>query len=221
LAEERKRKRSELLAATEEVLAPVIAAVQAGRLAGADAIGLKVGKLINKFKMAKHFEVAIGESTLSVARRDEAIAAEAALDGIYVLRTTIKGDDLDAPAVVEAYKALAHVERDFRHLKIDDIDLRPIHHRLEARVRSHVFICMLASYLVWHLRQARSAHLHRRGPSGAGQPGRPCRAFGGRPGQGGRQGEQRRRRGTRVPRAPRAPRDADAQHHEDDDRDHE
>jgi hypothetical protein len=154
LAEERKRKRSELLAATEEALAPVIAAVQAGRLAGADAIGLKVGKLVNKFKMAKHFEVAIGERTLSVARRDEAIAAEAALDGIYVLRTTIKGDDLDAPAVVEAYKALAHVERDFRHLKIDDIDLRPIHHRLEARVRSHVFICMLASYLVWHLRQA-------------------------------------------------------------------
>jgi hypothetical protein len=154
LAEERKRKRSELLGATEEALGPVIGAVEAGRLAGADTIGLKVGKVINKFKMAKHFEVAIGENTLSVTRRTDAIAAEAALDGIYVLRTTINGDDLDAPAVVEAYKALAHVERDFRHLKIDDIDLRPIHHRLEARVRSHVFICMLASYLVWHLRQA-------------------------------------------------------------------
>jgi hypothetical protein len=154
LAEERKRKRSELLAATEEVLAPILSAVAAGRLAGADAIGLKVGKLINKYKMAKHFEVAIGENTLSVSRREDAIAAEAALDGIYVLRTTIKESDLDAPGVVEAYKALAHVERDFRHLKIDDIDLRPIHHRLEARVRSHVLICMLASYLVWHLRQA-------------------------------------------------------------------
>jgi hypothetical protein len=154
LAEERKRKRSELLAATEEVLAPIVSAVAAGRLAGADAIGLKVGKLINKYKMAKHFEVAIGENTLSVSRREDAIAAEAALDGIYVLRTTIKESDLDAPGVVEAYKALAHVERDFRHLKIDDIDLRPIHHRLEARVRSHVLICMLASYLVWHLRQA-------------------------------------------------------------------
>jgi hypothetical protein len=153
LAEERKRKRSELLAATEEALAPLVAAVEAGRLAGADAIGLKVGKVINKYKMAKHFEVAIGESTLSVSRHEDAIAAEAALDGIYVLRTTIKEDDLDAPGVVDAYKALSHVERDFRHLKIDDIDLRPIHHRLEARVRSHVFICMLASYLVWHLRE--------------------------------------------------------------------
>jgi hypothetical protein len=153
LAEERKRKRTELLAATEEALAPLVAAVEAGRLAGADKIGLKVGKVINKFKMAKHFEVSIGENTLSVSRQEDAITAEAALDGIYVLRTTIKGDDLDAPGVVDAYKALSHVERDFRHLKIDDIDLRPIHHRLEARVRSHVFICMLASYLVWHLRQ--------------------------------------------------------------------
>ena len=117
-------------------------------------IGLKVGKLINKYKMAKHFEVAIGEDTLSVSRRHDAITAEAALDGIYVLRTTVTADDLDAPGVVNAYKALAHVERDFRHLKIDDIDLRPIHHRLEARVRAHVFLCMLASYLVWHLRAA-------------------------------------------------------------------
>jgi hypothetical protein len=154
LAEERKRKRTELLAATEEALAPIISAVQEGRLVGADKIGLKVGKVINKFKMAKHFEVAIGETTLLFTRRTDAIAAEAALDGIYVLRTTIKADDLDAPGVVDAYKALSHVERDFRHLKIDDIDLRPIHHRLAQRVRSHVFICMLASYLVWHLREA-------------------------------------------------------------------
>jgi len=153
LAEERKRKRSELLVATEEALAPLISAVREGRLAGADKIGLKVGKVINKFKMAKHFEVAIGENTLSVSRHEDAIAAEAVLDGIYVLRTTITTENLDAPGVVEAYKALSHVERDFRHLKIDDIDLRPIHHRLEARVRSHVFICMLASYLVWHLRE--------------------------------------------------------------------
>jgi Transposase DDE domain len=154
LAEERKRKRSELLAATEEALAPIISAVREGRLTGADQIGLKVGKVLNKYKMAKHFEVAIGENALSLSRREEAITAEAALDGIYVLRTTIKETDLDAPGVVDAYKALSHVERDFRHLKIDDIDLRPIHHRLEARVRSHVFICMLASYLVWHLREA-------------------------------------------------------------------
>jgi hypothetical protein len=154
LAEERARKRSELLSATEEALAPLVASVKEGRLAGADQIGLKVGKVINKYKMAKHFDVTIGEGTLSLSRREEAIAAEAALDGIYVLRTTIKTEALDAPGVVDAYKALSHVERDFRHLKIDDIDLRPIHHRLEARVRSHVFICMLASYLVWHLREA-------------------------------------------------------------------
>jgi hypothetical protein len=154
LAEERARKRTELLAATEAAAAPIASAVREGRLVGADKIGLKVGKVLNKFKMAKHFEVSIGEGTLSFSRREDAIAAEAALDGIYVLRTTIKGDDLAAPGVVDAYKALSHVERDFRHLKIDDIDLRPIHHRLEARVRSHVFICMLASYLVWHLRDA-------------------------------------------------------------------
>jgi hypothetical protein len=154
LADERARKRTELLDATEEALAPIISAVREGRLVGADKIGLKVGKLINKFKMAKHFEVAIGEHTLSLTRRGEAITAEAALDGIYVLRTTLKTEELDAPGVVDAYKALSHVERDFRHLKIDDIDLRPIHHRLEVRVRSHVFICMLASYLVWYLREA-------------------------------------------------------------------
>jgi hypothetical protein len=153
LADERARKRSELLAATEEVLAPLLAAVKEGRLAGADQIGLKVGKVLNKYKMAKHFEVAIADDSLLLARRENAIAAEAALDGIYVLRTTIKAGALDAPGVVDAYKALSHVERDFRHLKVDDIDLRPIHHRLEGRVRSHVFICMLATYLVWHLRE--------------------------------------------------------------------
>jgi hypothetical protein len=114
LAEERKRKRAELLVATEEILAPVISAVREGRLVGAARIGLKVGKVINKFKMAKHFELSIGESTLSVSRKEDAIAAEAALDGIYVLRTTIKKTDLDAPGVVDAYKALSHVERDFR-----------------------------------------------------------------------------------------------------------
>jgi hypothetical protein len=156
LADERARKRTELLAVTEEALAPIVSAVQQGRLAGADKIGLKVGKVINKFKMAKHFEVVIGEDTFVVTRRGDAIDQEAALDGIYVLRTTIKENDLGGVGVVDAYKALSHVERDFRHLKVDDIDLRPIHHRLEARVRSHVFICMLASYLVWHLRQALS-----------------------------------------------------------------
>jgi transposase len=154
LAEERKRKRTELLAATEAALAPIIAAVDEGRLVGADKIGLRLGKVINKRKMAKHFDIAITDTTLVVTRRQASIDAEAALDGIYVLRTTIGGDEMEASDVVCAYKDLANVERDFRHIKVDDIDLRPIHHRLEARVRSHVFICMLAAYLVWHLREA-------------------------------------------------------------------
>jgi hypothetical protein len=152
LAEERKRKRSELLAATEEAVAKIITAVETGHLRGADTIGLRLGTVINKRKMATHFDVEITDTTLVITRRQTSIDAEAALDGIYVLRTTIGEDQLDAPGVVTAYKDLAHVERDFRHIKIDDIDLRPIHHRLEARVRSHVFICMLAAYLVWHLR---------------------------------------------------------------------
>jgi hypothetical protein len=154
LAVQRAHKRNELLAATEAALAKVAVAVQSGQLTGADKIGLRVGKVINKWKMAKHFEVEITDSSLVVERRHTSIDAEAALDGIYVLRTTLAADQLDGPGVVGAYKDLAHVERDFRHLKVDDIDLRPIHHRLEARVRSHVFICMLAAYLVWHLRSA-------------------------------------------------------------------
>jgi hypothetical protein len=154
LAAERTRKRGELLAATEVALAPIVAAVKSGQLHGADRIGLRVGKVLNKWKMAKHFEVAITDSTLEVTRRPESIDAEAALDGIYVLRTTLRQEQMDAPGVVAAYKDLAHVERDFRHIKVDDLSLRPIHHRLEARVRSHVFICMLAAYLVWHLREA-------------------------------------------------------------------
>ncbi|MHB1614363.1 MAG: IS1634 family transposase [Actinomycetes bacterium] len=154
LAEERRRKRGELLAATEAALAPIIAAVDDGRLVGADKIGLRLGRVINKRKMAKHFEVSVTDTTLAVTRRQASIDQEAALDGIYVLRTTLTHDRLDAPGVVSAYKDLSHVERDFRHIKVDDIDLRPIHHRLEARVRAHVFICMLAAYVVWHLREA-------------------------------------------------------------------
>jgi hypothetical protein len=152
LAAERARKREELLAATEQALAPVVAAVATGRLHGAAAIGLKVGPIINKYKMAKHFQVAITDTTLTITRDTENIAAEAALDGIYVLRTNVAANQLDTPGVVTAYKSLSYVERDFRHIKADDLALRPIHHRLEDRVRGHVLICMLAAYLVWHLR---------------------------------------------------------------------
>ena len=153
LAVERARKRGELLTATETILAPVAAAVAAGRLVGADQIGLKVGKIWNTYKMAKHFAVTITDTTLALTRRTAQIEAEAALDGIYVIRTTVPPDTLDAAGVVGAYKNLANVERDFRTIKVDDLDLRPIYHRLEDRVRAHVFIVMLAAYLTWHLRR--------------------------------------------------------------------
>jgi Transposase DDE domain len=154
LAAERARKRGDLLAATEDLLAPIVAAVAAGRLTGADAIGLRVGRVINRHKMAKHLQVAITDATLTVERKQAQIHAEAALDGIYVLRTSIGADTLDPPRVVAAYKNLAHLERDFRTIKTTDVDLRPIYHRLEDRVRGHVLICMLAAYLTWHLRRA-------------------------------------------------------------------
>ena len=154
LAAERSRKRAELLEATEAAVAKVVDRVTSGQLVGADQIGLRLGTVLNKWKMAKHFEVVVTDSTLVVTRRQGAIDAAAALDGIYVLRTTVKHDQMDAGGVVSAYKDLAHVERDFRHIKVDDLSLRPIHHRLEQRVRSHVFICMMAAYLVWHLRDA-------------------------------------------------------------------
>ena len=133
---------------------PIVTAVASRQLTGADKIGLRLGKVIDKWKMAKHFDAAVTNSTLVVERRQGAIDAEAALDGIYVLRTTLREDEMDAPGVVAAHKELAHVERDFHHIKVDDISLRPIHHRLEARVRANVFICMMAAYLVWHLREA-------------------------------------------------------------------
>jgi Transposase DDE domain len=153
LAVERARKRTELLAATENLLAPVVAAVAEGRLAGGDRIGLKVGKIIDKYKMAKHLQVTITDTTLHITRNTQQIQAEAALDGIYVLRTNVPAEQLDAAGVVTAYKNLANLERDFRSLKVDDLALRPIYHRLEDRVRAHMFICMVAGYLTWQLRK--------------------------------------------------------------------
>jgi len=154
LATERARKREPLLDATETLLAPLVTAVADGRLAGAGQIGIKTGKLINKFKMAKHFDVTITDTSLTITRRQAQITADAALDGIYVLRTPVPATTLDAPATVAAYKSLSHVEADFRSLKTIDADLRPIHHYLSDRVRAHVLICMLACYLTWHLRHA-------------------------------------------------------------------
>jgi hypothetical protein len=154
LAADRARKREDLLAATEKLLAPIIARVQAGRLAGAGPIGVEVGKVISKYKTGKHFEITITDDSLAAERRQDQIGAEAALDGFYVLRTPVPAAELDAPGVVAAYKNLKYVERDFRHIKSDDLDLRPVFHRLGERVRAHVLICMLACYLTWHLRRA-------------------------------------------------------------------
>ena len=154
LAAERARKRSELLAATEAVLAPIVAAVEARRLKGADKIGIRVGRHINRYKMAKHFTLEITDTSFGYSTKQEDINTEAALDGIYVIRTSVSPDTLDTPAAVAAYKNLAVVERDFRNIKTIDLDLRPIYHRTEDRVRAHVFVCMLAAYVLWHLRQA-------------------------------------------------------------------
>ncbi len=154
LADERARKREALLAATEKLLAPVAARAAAGKLAGAAEIGKKAGEVIGKYKMAKHFELAITDTSLAFERKQEQIAEEARLDGIYVIRTPLPEAELDAAGTVTAYKNLKHVERDFRHIKADDLDLRPVYHRLDKRVRGHVLICMLAAYLTWHLRQA-------------------------------------------------------------------
>jgi hypothetical protein len=154
LAEERARKREALLAATEKLLAPLIARVAAGRLTGAAAIGAKAGEALGKYKMAKHFDVTITDTSLAAGRKHAQIEEEARLDGIYVIRTPVAGSELDAAGVVTAYKNLKYVERDFRHIKSDDLDLRPVFHRLEHRVKAHVLVCTLAAYLTWHLRQA-------------------------------------------------------------------
>jgi hypothetical protein len=154
LAAERARKREDLLAATERLLAEVRDQAAAGRIKGRDKIGVRAGRVVNKYKMAKHLILDISDDRLDWRRDQPAIDAEAALDGIYVIRTPVPAGKLDTPATVTSYKDLKHVERDFRSIKADDLGLRPIHHWLEDRVRAHVLICMLAAHLTWHLRKA-------------------------------------------------------------------
>ena len=154
LAKLRSHKREELLAATEASLGKIKARVDAGKLAGRDQIGLRAGKVVNQYKVAKHFELAIGDNTFSFARKREGIAAEAALDGLYIIRTSVPTAQMDAPDCVRNYKALANVERAFRSLKTIDLKARPIHHRSADRVRAHIFLCMLAYYVEWHMREA-------------------------------------------------------------------
>ncbi len=154
LAKLRTHKREELLAATEENLQKIKARVDAGKLTGADEIGLRVGKVVNQYKVAKHFDLAIADHTFSFARKREAIAAEAALDGVYIIRTSVAAAQMDSADCVRNYKALANVERAFRSLKTIDLKVRPIHHRTADRVRSHIFLCMLAYYVEWYMREA-------------------------------------------------------------------
>jgi hypothetical protein len=154
LAAERARKRAALLEATEPHLDTIKAAVDAGRLADPAAIGIRVGKVIGKYKMAKHFSLDIGPGRFGYTRNTAAIDAEAALDGIYVIRTNTPAEALPTGQAVTAYKALSNVERDFRSLKTSDLDLRPVRHYTERRVRAHVLLCLLAEYLTWHLRRA-------------------------------------------------------------------
>jgi hypothetical protein len=155
LAAERARRREGLLAATERELARIAAAVARQRqpLRGAAAIGLKVGAVLDRHKMAKHFTLDIADNRFGFARKTEEIAAEAALDGIYVVRTSLPATVLDDPTTVRSYKSLSLVERAFRCLKSVDLQIRPVYHWLADRVRAHVFLCMLAYYLEWHMRQ--------------------------------------------------------------------
>ena len=154
LAKLRAHKRESLLAATEESLAKIKVRVDAGKLTAGEDIGLRVGKVINQYKVAKHFELTIGENALSFARKRQSIAAEAALDGVYIIRTSVLAAQMDAPTCVRNYKSLANVERAFRSLKTIDLKVRPIHHRLADRVRAHILLCMLAYYVEWHMREA-------------------------------------------------------------------
>jgi transposase len=153
LAKLRAHKREDLLAATERNLEKIKLRIEGGKLAGADEIGLRVGQVVNQYKVAKHFELAIADHTFTFARKLDSIAAEAALDGIYIIRTSVRAAQMDAPDCVRNYKALANVERAFRSLKTVDLKVRPIHHRTADRVRAHILLCMLAYYVEWHMRE--------------------------------------------------------------------
>src|SRR3990170_410248 len=161
LAAERTRKRDALLGATERELERVVHQVERGRLRSPAAIGLRGGRILDRAKRAKHFELTISEGAFGYARKETAIAAEAALDGLYVLRTSVPAERLPAPSVVTAYKSLAHAERAFRNLKTVELEVRPIYHYKADRVRAHLFVCLLAAYVGWHLERALAPLLFR------------------------------------------------------------
>jgi len=154
LAKMRGHTRADLLLATEKNLQKIKARVDAAKLAGKDKIGVAVGKVVNQYKVAKHFELTITDNSFTFTRLADNIAAEAVLDGLYIIRTSVKAARMDAPTCVRTYKSLTQVERAFRSIKTMDLKVRPIHHHLEGRVRAHIFLCMLAYYVEWHMRQA-------------------------------------------------------------------
>jgi hypothetical protein len=154
VAGQRARTREELLAATEHDLAEIAQRVQHGTLSGADQIGLAVGPAVKRYRMRKHFDLKITDTTFTYTRKTEQITTEAALDGFYILRTSLPTDTLATDDVVRAYKNLEQAERAFGSFKGPDLQIRPIHHHLDTRVRAHVLICMLAYYLTWHLKAA-------------------------------------------------------------------
>src|SRR6266702_8241324 len=155
LAEERARKREDLLKATEKELAQVAAATQRSKrpLRGASAIGLRVGRVLGHFKMGKHFQIRIEDNGFHYQRDPKRIDEESALDGIYVIRTSVLPDKLSSSYTVRCYKRLSTFERAFRSVKTVDLKIRPVHHRLEKRVRAHALLCMLAYYVEWHMRR--------------------------------------------------------------------
>jgi len=155
LAEERSRKRPDLLAATEKQLEKIAAATKRPKrpLRGKQNIGLRAGKILNRYKMGKHFQLRIEDDSFHYERKTANIEREQSLDGIYVIRTSVKQEVLSSQQVVASYKSLSGVERAFRSLKTVDLQVRPIHHRLPDRVRAHILLCMLAYYVEWHMRQ--------------------------------------------------------------------
>ena len=154
LAKSRMHTRNDLLLATERELEKIKVRVAAAKLVGKDKIGIAAGKVVNRYKVAKHFELTVHDDAFTYARLEDNIAAETALDGLYIIRTSVQSQRMDGPTCVRTYKSLAQVERAFRSIKMMDLKVRPIHHHLENRVRAHIFLCMLAYYVEWHMREA-------------------------------------------------------------------
>ena len=213
VAAERARKREELLEATERGLHEIAQRVQRGTLTGADQIGLAVGPALKRYKVKKHFDVQITDTSFTYQRKTEQIETEAALDGIYVLRTSVPDTELSTGEVVRSYKNLEQVERAFKTFKGPELEIRPIHHHLEDRVRAHVFLCMLAYYLTWHLRHAWAPLLFKdETPTRPARPRRQSHPLHRRAAQGPDQAHHHRRTLPQLQEPARRARDPHPQH---------